>query len=159
MKKIIDSIEQVISICGQDFTKWPNNMAPDVLKATYEMLKEYQERLNHHEVDEIFSESDREQILEKVKSFYENKLAEKDRKIDLLLTANKQITYSSKTRQYSQLKKSDFEYYYDCEYCGRLSEGQECEKAYYDNECFRYHDETHILIALKDNSKYKNLEE
>ncbi|WP_101519269.1 hypothetical protein [Spiroplasma melliferum] len=84
MKKIIDSIEQVISICGQDFTKWPNNMAPDVLKATYEMLKEYQERLNHHEVDEIFSESDREQILEKVKSFYENKLAEKDKEITIL---------------------------------------------------------------------------
>ncbi|KAI93149.1 hypothetical protein [Spiroplasma melliferum] len=84
MKKIIDSIEQVISICGQDFAKWPNKMAPDVLKATYEMLKEYQERLNHHEVDEIFSESDREQILEKVKSFYENKLVEKDNHITFL---------------------------------------------------------------------------
>ncbi|WP_101519426.1 hypothetical protein, partial [Spiroplasma melliferum] len=91
MKKIIDSIEQVISICGQDFTKWPNNMAPDVLKATYEMLKEYQEQLNQYEVDEIFSESDREQILEKVKIFYENKLAEKNRK-------------------YPTFKKSDFVY-------------------------------------------------
>ncbi|KAI93191.1 hypothetical protein [Spiroplasma melliferum] len=79
MKKIIDSIEQVISICGKDFAKWPNKMAPDVLKATYEMLKEYQEQLNCHESVEIYSQQEREQILEKVKSFYENKLAEKEK--------------------------------------------------------------------------------
>ena len=114
MKKIIDSIEQVISICGQDFTKWPNNMAPDVLKATYEMLKEYQERLNHHEVDEIFSESDREQILEKVKSFYENKLVEKDNHITFLEnTISSEIVLRDelieKLKQ-NQLKKSDFVY-------------------------------------------------
>ncbi len=29
--------------------------------------------------DEIYSQQEREQILEKVKSFYENKLAEKDK--------------------------------------------------------------------------------
>ncbi|GAA6238262.1 MAG: hypothetical protein SPLM_03840 [Spiroplasma phoeniceum] len=63
-------------------------MAPDVLKATYEMLKEYQEQLNHHGSVEIFSESDCEQILEKVKSFYENKLAEKN---ELIETQNKII--------------------------------------------------------------------
>ncbi|WP_374696729.1 hypothetical protein [Spiroplasma endosymbiont of Polydrusus formosus] len=39
IKKIIDIIEQVISICCQDFTKWSNNMTTDVLKAIYEMLK------------------------------------------------------------------------------------------------------------------------
>ncbi|KAI93118.1 hypothetical protein [Spiroplasma melliferum] len=114
MKKIIDSIEQVISFCGQDFAKWPNNMAPDVLKATYEMLKEYQERLNHHEVDEIFSESDREQILEKVKSFYENKLDEKDNHITFLEnTISSEIVLRDelieKLKQ-NQLKKSDFVY-------------------------------------------------
>ncbi|WP_283272627.1 hypothetical protein [Spiroplasma sp. SV19] len=58
MKKIIDSIEQIISVCGQDFTKWPNNMAPDVLKATYEMLKEYQEQLSGYKADEVFSKND-----------------------------------------------------------------------------------------------------
>ncbi|KAF0851111.1 MAG: hypothetical protein EIB84_00755 [Spiroplasma poulsonii] len=78
--------------------------------------------------DEIFSQQERENILDKVKKIYENKLAEKDRKIDLLLTANKQITYSSKTRQYSQLKKSDVEvkvWCYTCE-CWVTDDIQDC---------------------------------
>ncbi|WP_348736765.1 hypothetical protein [Spiroplasma endosymbiont of Ammophila pubescens] len=41
---------------------------------------------------------------------YENELAEKNRKIDLLLTANREITYSTKNREYNQqqLYKEDF---------------------------------------------------
>ncbi len=33
---------------------------------------------------------------------YENELVEKDRKIDLLLIANIEITYSTKSREYNQ---------------------------------------------------------
>ncbi|WP_338992534.1 hypothetical protein [Spiroplasma endosymbiont of Seladonia tumulorum] len=42
--------------------------------------------------------------LEDLINKYEDSLAEKDRKIDLLLTANKQITYSSKSKEYNQPK-------------------------------------------------------
>ncbi len=42
--------------------------------------------------------------LEDLINKYENELAEKDRKIDLLLTANREITYSTKSREYNQPK-------------------------------------------------------
>ncbi|WP_283272512.1 hypothetical protein [Spiroplasma sp. SV19] len=135
MKKIIDSIEQIISVCGQDFTKWPNNMAPDVLKATYEMLKEYQEQLSGYKADEVFSKNDREQILEKVKSFYENKLDEKDKEIEKLKYDNAIYTDELYKKDEKQLKKSDFELLESCGAC------------------------TKIHWMLKDNTKYESLEE
>ncbi|AOX44068.1 hypothetical protein S100390_v1c07320 [Spiroplasma sp. NBRC 100390] len=42
INNIVKQIEQVKQICGEDFTKWPNNMAPDILKVVYEQLKEVQ---------------------------------------------------------------------------------------------------------------------
>ncbi|WP_348736926.1 hypothetical protein [Spiroplasma endosymbiont of Ammophila pubescens] len=88
-----------------------------------------------------------QQVLFKVLNDYESKIANKDKLIKSQAydcSEYLKIIKRNADERQTQLKKSDFEYYYDCEYCGRLSEGQQCEKSYYDNECFRYHDETHI---------------
>lgn len=77
--------------------------------------------------------------LEDLINKYENKLAEKDRKINLLLTANREITYSSKSREYNQPKlyKEDFDLtcYAECN-----CDGEGCG------------------YGLKDNLKYDKLE-
>ncbi|ALA98085.1 hypothetical protein SKUN_001210 [Spiroplasma kunkelii CR2-3x] len=54
--------------------------------------------------------------LEDLINKYENELVEKERKIDLLLIANREITYSTKSREYNQqqLYKEDFEIIYWC---------------------------------------------
>ncbi|UNF62206.1 hypothetical protein [Spiroplasma poulsonii] len=58
--------------------------------------------------------------LQEENEILKKELAEKDRKIDLLLTANKQITYSTKSREYNQPKlyKEDFVVSSYCINCG-----------------------------------------
>ncbi len=92
--------------------------------------------------------------LEDLINKYENKLAEKDRKIDLLLTANREITYSSKSREYNQPKlyKEDFNYLKICDVCQEYED--KCNNWTYPPNHKEYYKKYFVLI---DNSKYDTL--
>ncbi len=116
-------------------------------------------------IDEIFSENNREQILEKVKSFYENKLAEKDNQITFLEnTTSSEIVLRDelieKLRK-NQLFKEYFYYQKICNDCD-LSDNFKLNINYnsYCQNCsgdsFDLKEFTEI-ICFKDNSKYDKL--
>ncbi|WP_374696291.1 hypothetical protein [Spiroplasma endosymbiont of Polydrusus formosus] len=88
--------------------------------------------------------------LDDIKRAYEKEIAEKDRKIDLLLTANKQITYSTKNREYNKPKlyKEYFEVFKSCYGC--FSNRFDSK-----GKCYIYH--ANKVIRLKDNSNYDKL--
>ncbi len=64
--------------------------------------------------DEIYSQQEREQILEKIKSFYENKLAEKDKEIQLAII-NEQLKSDLYLGQIDELKKEIEELIKECD--------------------------------------------
>ncbi|ALA98126.1 hypothetical protein SKUN_001251 [Spiroplasma kunkelii CR2-3x] len=79
---------------------------------------------------------------------YENELVEKERKIDLLLIANREITYSTKSREYNQqqLYKEDFKTFDYCINCGNKLSFDRCITCGWK-----------MIIDLKDNSLYDKL--
>ncbi|WP_338963527.1 MULTISPECIES: hypothetical protein [unclassified Spiroplasma] len=92
--------------------------------------------------------------LEDLINKYESELIEKDRKIDLLLTANREITYSSKSREYNQqqLYKENFDSWYQCDECKTLYDDNYCPS------CMEWIDINEYTYVLKNNSDYDKLE-
>ncbi|UNF62654.1 hypothetical protein [Spiroplasma poulsonii] len=103
--------------------------------------------------------------LQEENEILKKELAEKDRKIDLLLTANKQITYSTKSREYNQQKlyKEDFKISEFCINCGaglfyteyyqKIKKGRKINLS--TKKCSYCGSDR--IIKLKDNSKYDKL--
>ncbi|KAI93127.1 hypothetical protein [Spiroplasma melliferum] len=105
--------------------------------------------------DEIYFQQEREQILEKVKIFYENKLTEKNEYIKFL--ENRPGNHDCKNcpnRQ--QLFKEDFEIV--CFWSsGEWINGSHCEEPY---ECYKTNkhiDYYEIVLKRNNNSKYDKL--
>jgi regulator of replication initiation timing len=64
--------------------------------------------------------------LQEENEILKKELAEKDRKIDLLLTVNKQITYSTKSRKYNQQKLYKEDFIIGCLYCIQQDKHDKC---------------------------------